>query len=208
MRTDTLVRLYLAENVNIAQGFPTGDVCKLADAVVDAYKYGDRIFVFGNGGGASIAEHFASDLKMHPFVSEDKHDSLGLERIKVLCLNESCGTITRVANDIGYDYIFTEQLKSHPLVEGDLVIAFSGSGNSPNILKALKYAKSEGARTALIGGRDGGKAGEIVDICILIPGTSNFPGQVGANDNCFHIEDFQSCIAHMITGILKGVVSG
>ena len=85
------------------------------------------------------------------------------------------------------------------------MIAFSVSGNSPNIVDALKRAKELGATTACIG--KGGKAKELVDICILIPGHSEFPGQVGDNDNCFHIEDFQSVVAHMVTGLLKEAVN-
>lgn len=208
MQTDTLVNLYLDEHVRIAQGFPVMDVVALVGLVVDSYEWDEDVFVFGNGGASSAAEHFASDLAMHPFVSDDKHQSKEIRRIRIHCLNESTGLITRIANDIGYEDVFVEQLKNYPLDESNLVIAFSNSGNSPNIIKALEYAKSWGVSTVLIGGRDGGKAKSIVDVSILVPGSSQFPGQTGANDNSFHIEDFQTSIAHMVTGLLKEEING
>ncbi|KKN78506.1 hypothetical protein LCGC14_0350380 [marine sediment metagenome] len=206
MQTDTLVNRYLNEHVSIAQGFPVLDVIEFFDLVENTYKMNGEVFVFGNGGGASIAEHFASDLKMHPFVSDDKHKPTDTHRLRVHCLNESNGIITRIGNDIGYYHIFIEQLKNYDLNELALVVAFSGSGNSLNIIKALQYANDCDAITVLIGGRDGGKAKDLADLCILIPGTSKFPGQVGANDNCFHIEDFQCSITHIVTGLLKEAV--
>ena len=203
-QNEDLINTYLAEHISIAKGFPVMDVSKLVDAVETTYKKVGQVFIFGNGGGASIASHFASDLGIHPFVSEDKHIPTSQPRLSVHCLTDSVGLITRLANDIEYEAIFVEQLKSASLNSRDLVIALSNSGNSPNVVLALQYGKVCGAITTLIGGRDGGKAKKFTDICILIPTQpSHFPGQVGANDNCFHIEDFQSSIAHMVTGILK-----
>uniref|UniRef100_A0A6M3JBB1 Putative SIS domain-containing protein n=1 Tax=viral metagenome TaxID=1070528 RepID=A0A6M3JBB1_9ZZZZ len=204
MRIDTLVETYLKEQRGI--NFPIGEVARLVRAVIDTWKNMGRVFIFGNGGGASIADHFASDLAVHPFVSDDKHKTINKERMEVHCLNESMGLLTRLGNDLGYENIFVDQLKNYSyLNEDDLVIAFSVSGNSPNILKALEYASKEGVTTACIG--KGGKAKDIVDISVEIKGASTFPGQVGANENYFHVEDLQGSIAHMITGLLKGVVN-
>ena len=208
MLTDALIERYLLEQIEIAQEFPVKATEALVKAVEVCYHRGRMVFAMGNGGGANTAEHFASDLKMHPYVSEDKREAGELPRMQVHCLNESNGIMTRIANDIGYKETFTEQLKNYPLTSNDLLIAFSGSGNSPNIISAFEYVKKFSVKTALVGGRDGGKAKGLVDICVLIPGTSKFPGQTGANDNCFHIEDFQGSIAHMITGILKERLNG
>lgn len=206
MQIDSLVNLYLSEHIRIAQSISTIDIVKLAEAIIKTERWGCVVFTMGNGGGASIASHFASDLSIHPFVSEDKKSGDEGYRLEVHCLNDSPDILTRIANDMGFEGIFVEQMHNYVMMEGDIVIAFSTSGNSPNIIKALEYAKSRRATTVLIGGHEGGKAKDIVDISILIPGTSNFPGQTGANNNCFHIEDFQSSVAHMITGLLKEAI--
>ena len=100
-----------------------------------------------------------------------------------------------------------EQLKNHlraPEVNGnDVFIALSGSGNSQNVLAAFEYAKRFSVTTACIAGHQGGKAKSLADICVLVPGTSRFPGQTGKNDNNFHIEDFQMSVTHIVTGLLR-----
>ena len=204
MQTNALVKMYLDEHAEIIKKIPIDNIADLLDEIRIVYDNGGRVFCFGNGGGASIADHFASDLSIHPFVSEDKHKPMLGRRLEVICLNISMSIITRIANDISYNDIFAEQLKSYDIDTSDIVIAFSTSGNSPNILKAMEYANKMHAITALIGGRNGGKCKALADVKILIPGTSRFPGQVGTNDNCFHIEDFQTSVAHIITGLLKG----
>ncbi len=208
MQIDTLVDVYLSEHIGIARRFPVSQVTQFAQAIYETYKKDGAVYMFGNGGGASIAEHCASDLGIHPFVSDDKHSPSTLRRLRVHCLNESMSAITRIANDIGYDDIFVEQLKGYHICRNDIVVAFSTSGNSPNIVKALEYAHGCEAITVLISGRIGGKAKDWADICILIPGTSLFPGQRGANNNCFHTEDFQTSISHIVTGLLKEAMYG
>lgn len=208
MLTEDLIKLYLKEQNAILKQFPIKEVIQLCEKIKWVHEVWGRVFVFGNGGGADIASHFATDLGIHPFVSEDKKSSKYLHRLWVHCLNDSSGMLTRLGNDMGLDCIFKEQLKQYHLDCRDLVLAFSTSGNSSNIIDALYYALSYETTTALIGGRGGGGAKEYANICILIPGTSSFPGQIGANDNCFHIEDFQQVIAHIITGIIKEEVSG
>lgn len=207
-QTSSLVKLYLDEHAKIAGSFPVHDVVLLVTWIKDVYDVCGAVYTFGNGGGASIADHFASDLAIHPFVSEDKRQCSDEElRLDVHCLNNSSGLMTRIANDIGYDNLFVEQLKQWEICPSDLVIAFSTSGNSPNIVKALDYASRQGAKTVLVGGRNGGMARGMVDLPILVPGTSQFPGQTGANDNNFHIEDFQGSIAHMVTGLMREYVN-
>ena len=209
--TKQLLELYMNEQIAIAKGFPIDDVARLAEAVIDTYAHDGAVYTFANGGPAGLAEGFATDLKIHPFVAEDKSKTTNYRRLKMHCLNESCSVITGVSNDIGYEYIFAEQLKNYlrdSKTNGhDLVIGFSGSGNSKNVLRAFEYAKTFGVKTACVTGRTGGKAKEMADICVVIPGTSQFPGQTGPNDNNFHIEDFQSAVTHMVTGLLKKKVT-
>ena len=202
-----LVDIYLHEQILIAKDFPIEDTANLMKLVIKTYDNDGTLFTFANGGPSGCAEGFATDLKTHPFVMEDKSITSDKRRFKVHCLNESCGVITGISNDIGYHGIFKEQLKNYmrnkEKNQNDLVIGFSGSGNSKNVLEAFNYAKKFGVKTACITGSNGGKSKEIVDICIRIPGSSKYPGQTGKNDNNFHIEDFQTSITHMVTGALK-----
>ena len=165
----------------------------------------------GNGGSSGIAEGFAVDIRTHPFVSENKNVTTNIRRPRVVCLTESSGALTGISNDIGFNYIFSEQLKnfmrSKKKNQNDLLIIFSSSGNSQNMLEAINFVKNFKVKTSCISGRGGGKASKIVDIPIIISGSSTFPGQTGKNDNNFHIEDVQNAISHVITGLLKKFVN-
>src|ERR1700686_4544984 len=110
---------------------------------------GRRIFVCGNGGSASTASHFATDLL--------KGASYGrAARFRILALTDSLPTITAYSNDVGYECVFVEQLKNFA-EPGDVVIAISSSGNSPNVLRTIEYARSIGCETIAMTGRDGGQ---------------------------------------------------
>ncbi len=205
-----LIRLYLDEKIAIARQLPADEIVRLVEAVIRCYDQDGAVYIFANGGPAGAADGFATDIKTHPFVPEDKTKTTELRRLRVYCLNESVGVITGVSNDIGYDEIFREQLKNYlRSVEQnghDVVIGLSGSGNSKNVLNAFAYAKQFGVTTVCISGRGGGKARDVADINVIIPGSSRFPGQTGKNDNNFHIEDFQTSVSHMVTGLLKAHV--
>jgi len=88
----------------------------------------------------------------------------------------------------------------------DLLIVFSGSGNSANIINAINFTKKFGVKSFCVSGRGGGKASKIVDYPLIIPGSSKFPGQTGKNDNNFHIEDIQNSLSHILVGLLKEYV--
>ncbi|MGD0817156.1 MAG: SIS domain-containing protein [Methanomassiliicoccales archaeon] len=134
------------------------DLTKFADALTKAYEDGKQIFVFGNGGSGSTASHFCGDFL--------KGVSYGLDkRFRFLCLNDNIPALLAIANDLSYDDVFVEQLKNH-LRDGDLVIGISGSGNSMNVVKALQYAKENGAVTVAMCGYDGGKIIGMADIHI------------------------------------------
>ena len=89
------------------------------------------------------------------------------------------------------------------VTERDFVMAYSGSGNSANVLAALKLAAAGGARTFAMTKGSGGRCRELADICLTVPGTSAFPGQTGANDNNFHFEDFMLSFNHILVGLLR-----
>ena len=116
-------------------------------------------------------------------------------------------------NDIFKDYIVLESIGKGAFSQvyktrnkNDLLIAFSGSGNSANIINAINFTKKYGVKSLCVSGRGGGKASKIVDYAIVIPGTSKFPGQTGKNDNNFHIEDIQNSVSHILVGLLKEYV--
>ena len=131
------------------------DIQKWADLVFDAWKNGRFVFIFGNGGSATTASHFAEDLGKSSLRPEDLKDE-SRQRLKVLSLTDNAGWLLAVGNDCGYDQIFVQQLMNYGS-QGDLVIAISGSGNSPNVLAAVDWANRHGLVTFGLTGYSGGK---------------------------------------------------
>lgn len=201
------INLYFKEKSEIATKFSHQKILELYNCVEDVYRSDSIVFILGNGGSASIAEGFCVDLRTHPFVKEDKSVTTDVRRLKVVSLTESSGLLTGISNDIGFESAFSEQMKNFVRSESGskngLLICLSGSGNSANVINAIKYAEKNFIKTALIAGRGGGQAGSMVDIPIIVEGNSDFPGQTGKNNNNFHIEDFQNSISHIIVGLLK-----
>ena len=114
-----------------------------------ALDRGSKIFICGNGGSATAAAHFTCDL--------NKGVSFGKERrFRVICLNDNIPLLLAYSNDLSFAEIFVEQLKNF-LQKDDLVVGVSSSGNSPNVIKAVEYARQHGARTFAICGHDGGR---------------------------------------------------
>jgi|TARA_B100000787_G_C16192047_1_gene298140 D-sedoheptulose 7-phosphate isomerase len=204
------INLYFKEKSQIYKKINSKIILKVFKAIKKTYDNDGIVFLMANGGSSSIAEGFAVDLRTHPFVNDDKSITTSKRRIKVECLTESSGCLTGISNDIGFDFIFQEQLKNYMRSKtknkNDLLIAFSGSGNSPNIINAITFAKKFGVKSFCVSGRGGGKASKIVDYALIIPGSSKFPGQTGKNDNNFHIEDIQNSTSHVLVGLLKEYV--
>jgi D-sedoheptulose 7-phosphate isomerase len=125
-----------------------------------ATQDGQQVFVMGNGGSGATASHMVCDL--------NKGVSFGLEkRLRVICLNDNMPTILAYANDVSYEEVFVEQLKNF-LRPGDVVIGISGSGNSLNVLKAIRYANQSGAHTVGLTGFDGGKLAKEVHTSLWV----------------------------------------
>ncbi|MDO8424109.1 MAG: SIS domain-containing protein [bacterium] len=207
MNNSKLVELYLHEQLKIGQAFPVTKVAGFISFILKTYDSGGTIYLAANGGNAGLCDNFCADLLFHPFVSDDKTKPVPahVKRTKVVNLTASPSVITAAMNDFGPNHIFSAQLEGRIGPE-DLFIGVSGSGNSPNILEALKTAKSCGALTAAITRGSGGKCRELAELTIVIPGTSTFPGQTGGNDNNFHFEDCFCSISHMAVGILQKLV--
>ena len=126
-----------------------------------AYQNDRQVFFMGNGGSGSTASHFICDLNKGVSYGRQK-------RFRGISLNDNLATMTAYANDVAYEDVFVEQLKNF-LESGDLVVAISGSGNSPNVLKAVDYANSHGAHTVGLCGFAGGKLAAAVRTPILAP---------------------------------------
>lgn len=132
-----------------------------AQCLITCYKAGGRLYIAGNGGSAADSQHLAAELVGR--LAKDR-DSLPAEALTV-----DSSILTAVGNDYGYDYIFSRQLQSK-LQPNDVFLAITTSGNSPNILLALDVCRDKGNKSVLLTGRDGGKALEKSDICLLAPG--------------------------------------
>jgi D-sedoheptulose 7-phosphate isomerase len=123
-----------------------------------------RIFVFGNGGSAANASHFVVDV-IKSTVRPDR------PRFKIICLNDNMPTVTAYSNDVSYDVIFSEPLAALA-GPGDVAIAISGSGNSPNVLRAMDTAKELGLTRIGLTGFAGGQLKAKCDVCVVVPSDS------------------------------------
>ncbi len=204
MDIENLVNIYLKEKKDILDSYPIIDVVKATEMVFETYEKEGTIFSMGNGGNAGTVDHLYCDFKHHPFVSEDKTKPLptNIKRLSFKSLCSSAAELTGLVNDLGHEMMFAGAL-APDVKSNDLVMGFSGSGNSINIIRAFEVAKKVNAKTIAITKGTGGLCKEIADTCIIIPGTSNFPGQTGKNDNNFHFEDAILSINHIIVGLLK-----
>ena len=157
-------------------------------AVDRAYQQERNIFVFGNGGSASTASHFACDM--------NKGVSYGIQRkFKIICLNDNLPTLLAYANDVSYDDVFKEQLKNF-IQEDDLVIGISGSGNSENVIRAVKYANQSNVATYGICGFGGGKLREVAQKSLVIN-----------SDDMQVVEDAHFIIFHCVMQWFKSALS-
>lgn len=145
----------IAKTASLAKDLDTA-----AKALVACYKRGNKILTFGNGGSACDAQNFADEL-----VGRFERNRPPLPAIS-LTVNTS--DLTSIANDFGYEHVFSRQLEAHAK-RGDIAVAISTSGNSPNVLKAVESAKRLNLLVIGLTGADGGKLKDQADICIRVP---------------------------------------
>jgi D-sedoheptulose 7-phosphate isomerase len=152
---------------------------QMVEAIWRAYEAGRTLFLFGNGGSAALASHFACDIGKGTIAGRER-------RLKTIALADNVALITAWANDKSYEDIFSEQLDG--LAEkGDIAMAISGSGNSPNVIRGLETARKIGAQTLVLTGFAGGRAKALGDLCLVVPSNS-----------MQHIEDAHLCATHAI----------
>ena len=171
--------IYKAELLAAVDRIDTSLVQQAIEWFREARDGSKHIFVCGNGGSASTASHFACDIVKGASYNRDS-------RFRIMALTDSLPTLTAYSNDVGYEVVFEEHLKNFAQAD-DLVMAISGSGNSPNVLRAVEYANSIGCRTIALTGRDGGKLGSLAKLNIRVP-----------VPHMGRIEDAHLVICHMI----------
>lgn len=199
-----LVHLYLTEASRICEVFPVDVAVRAAEQLFRTYDLGGTIYGMANGGNSGTLDHCYADFRHHPFVDDTKSRPMpdAIPRCAFVNLAGSPAELTATVNDLGAEDMFAAALRGR-VTERDFVMAYSGSGNSANVLVALKLAAKCGARTFAMTRGNGGKCRELADICLIVPGSSAFPGQTGGNDNNFHFEDFMLSFNHMLVGLLR-----
>jgi D-sedoheptulose 7-phosphate isomerase len=185
------VRGYFHELNRLIPRLPYQELDRIVSVIMEAYDSGRTVFIFGNGGSASSASHMMCDM------NKGTIDPAQQRRLRTMALTDNVPLITAWSNDTNYEQIFAEQLKNF-VVSQDVAFAISGSGNSPNVLLALKAAKDAGAMTVGLAGYQGGKMKALCDICAVVP-----------SDNMQMIEDMQHAMLHaMFIAVKHGIETG
>ena len=170
---------YLAACQNAIRSLDPASVAEVVQLLRQARESGNRIFAVGNGGSAATAMHFVTDMA--------KGASLGREkRFIVIPLTDCVPWITALSNDLCYEDVFVEQLRNFA-EPGDVLIAISGSGNSENVLRAVRYASEVGCRTVGLAGFRGGRLKDLVEQCIVVD-----------SDHMGRIEDVHLILLHIV----------
>ena len=143
------------------------EVSRLAELIYEAWENGQSVFIFGNGGSGATASHLCEDLNKNAIREADLKGEAP-RRPRVMSLTDNTSWITAIGNDLGFEQIFVQQLM-HLARPGDLVVAISGSGNSPNVLAAVDWANQHGLKTFGITGYDGGRLKTVQQAGIHVP---------------------------------------
>lgn len=184
LATAIAARDYLSGLQDVLARLDHGVVDKMAAAIWKGYQDGRTLFLFGNGGSAALASHFACDIGKGTITN-------GCKRLRAISLTDNVALITAWANDAHYRDIFAEQLRN--LVQKhDLALAISASGNSENVLRGLEAAREAGAQTLAITGFQGGRVKHLADLCLIVP-----------SDNIQHIEDAHLCVTHALLSTVR-----
>jgi D-sedoheptulose 7-phosphate isomerase len=184
----TSIAKYFDQLQQALRKLETDPIARLAEVLLEANRREATIFIFGNGGSAATATHFANDLAKGCVVA-------GCKRFRAISLTDNVALMTAWANDTGYENIFAEQLKglAYP---GDVVIGISGSGNSPNVLKAIAVGQALGLYTIGLSGFGGGQLAGLVDLALCT--------------DCMvmeQVEDVHAALCHNLATTLRAVLT-
>ena len=161
MDYNELIETYLEQEIDILKRIDVSAVNEVLNLLEAGMKREATICFFGNGGSAATASHFQNDFNKGVSEHIDK-------KFRFLCLNDNIATIMAVANDIGYEEVFRFQLQGK-IKKGDILMAISGSGNSPNVINAVEYGKKQGCKVVGLTGYSGGRLKELSDISLHVP---------------------------------------
>ena len=179
--------MYFDDLVQVIANMPLQAIDQIVSVLLDAYESSRTIFLFGNGGSAALASHFACDLGKGAANGSGK-------RFQALALTDNVPLMTAWANDANYEDIFAEQLATF-VQPDDIAFAISGSGKSPNVLKALKVAREARAFTIGLTGYKGGHLKDLCDVCLIVP-----------SDNMQIIEDLHLSVTHAVLTALRAKI--
>jgi len=179
-----LITEYIEQVRTTLSKLPIGEIERMVDIIQGVREKGGRIFIFGNGGSAATASHFAGDLNKGASCS-------GQPRLRAISLTDNIPLVSAWANDASYEDIFAQQLENH-VEPGDVVFGISGSGQSMNVVNALRLANAKGATTLAFTGFDGGKIKDIAHLCLIVP-----------NNTMEQVEDVHLLLEHVITTCLR-----
>ena len=185
---------YLSGIKQCLDGVPVEQLARVGELILEAYREERLVAIAGNGGSAATASHLASDLAKTILGSNPAASDL---RFRVIALTDNVPLITAWANDASYELVFAEQLRTWAK-PGDLLIVMSVSGDSPNIIEAVKAAQELGVFTIGLLGRDGGRVKDLLDLAVVVP-----------SHNYGYVEDLHMVFSHMITaGIREATADG
>jgi histidinol-phosphate phosphatase family protein len=179
---------YMTQARDAMAGMPLTVIDDVVQLLKAAWLDGRQVFLMGNGGSAATASHFVNDLNKTALISRRT-------RFKAIALTDNVPLITAWANDSSYDDIFAEQMLNY-VARGDIIIAISTSGNSPNIIKALRIGRIICATTIGLTGLSGGKLKDLVDHCISVP-----------TDDVMQIEGIHSVVLHAVVARFRQLVA-
>jgi D-sedoheptulose 7-phosphate isomerase len=178
---------YVREFQRALEGTPPEAIQATVECLFRAWTTDNQVFILGNGGSASTASHMGNDFSKATIVA-------GKRRMRVISLTDNVALMTAWGNDSSFDVIFSEQLENL-LNAGDVVVAISASGNSPNVLRAMEFARRTGAVTIAWTGRSGGRVKDLADHCLRVP-----------SDDVGLIEGVHLVIDHIVTGELRRAI--
>ena len=183
------VRAIFEESARVKRAFAAeaaDAVARAAEIVAGSFRNGGRVLLFGNGGSASDAQHLAAEWC----------GRLSRERapLPALALTANTSDLTALGNDYGFDRVFARLVEAHGRA-GDVAIAISTSGNSPNVLAAVVAARAGGLHTIALAGRDGGKLAPLVDLALVVP-----------SDDTQRIQESHIAIGHALVELVDAAL--
>jgi len=193
MENEEFLTTYFSEMKEVIDRMPLQEIDRAIEALFDAWKNENQVFLIGNGGSAATASHANNDFNKATVVE-------GKRRFRAFCLNDNVSWVSALTNDLGWSEAYVEQLKNY-FRPGDYVVVFSVHGGkiedpavewSQNLLKAMKYANEHGGKAIAFTGFDGGAMKDLADICVIVPVNST-P----------HTESFHMSLEHLIVTCLR-----